>query len=84
MPVIVATPALQERALAKSAALVAALTDALQARGVAEPLAGLCARVGMDTYSIAIRRWWTDRTDDLHTHLDRAFTDLRLAANTLK
>jgi hypothetical protein len=57
MPVIVATPALQERALAKSAALVAALTDALQARGVAEPLAALCARVGMDTYSIAIRRW---------------------------
>lgn len=84
MPVIVATPALKERALAKSAALVAALTDALQARGVAEPLAVLCAQVGMDTYSIAIRRWWTDRTDDLHTHLDRAFTDLRLAANALK
>jgi hypothetical protein len=84
MPVIVATPALQERALAKSAALVAALTDALRARGVAEPLAALCAQVGMDTYSIAIRRWWTDRTDDLHTHLDRAFTDLRLAANALK
>jgi hypothetical protein len=84
MPVIVATPALKERALAKSAALVAALTDALQARGVAEPLAALCAQVGMDTYSIAIRRWRTDRTDDLHTHLDRAFTDLRLAANALK
>jgi AcrR family transcriptional regulator len=84
MPVIVATPALQERALAKSAALVAALTDALQARGVAEPLAAQCAQVGMDTYSIAIRRWRADRTDDLHTHLDRAFTDLRLAANALK
>jgi hypothetical protein len=38
----------------------------------------------MDTYSIAIRRWRTDCTDDLHTHLDRAFTDLRLAANALK
>jgi AcrR family transcriptional regulator len=84
MPVIVATPALQERALAKSAALVAALTGALRARGVAEPLAGLCAQVGMDTCSIAIRRWGADRTDDLHTHLDRAFTDLRLAANALK
>jgi len=84
MPVIVATPALQERALAKSAALVAALTDALQARGVAAPLAALCAQVGMDTYSIAIRRWGADRTDDLHTHLDLAFTDLRLAANALK
>jgi hypothetical protein len=31
-----------------------------------------------------LRRWEADRTDDLHTHLDRAFTDLRLAANTLK
>ena len=84
VPVIVATPALQERALAKNAALVAALTDALRARGVAEPLAAQCAQVGMDTYSIAIRRWGADRTDDLHTHLDRAFTDLRLAANALK
>jgi hypothetical protein len=84
MPVIAATPALQERALAKSAALVAALTDALRARGVAEPLAGLCAQVGMDTCSIAMRRWGADRSDDLHTHLDRAFTDLRLAANALK
>jgi AcrR family transcriptional regulator len=82
-PVIIATPALQERALAKTAALVGALTDALCARGVAEQLAALCAQVGMDTYSIAIRRWGTDRTDDLHIHLDRAFTDLRLAANTL-
>ncbi|SFJ51292.1 MULTISPECIES: TetR/AcrR family transcriptional regulator [Amycolatopsis] len=83
-PVIAATPALQERALAKTAALVAALTDALVARGVAGPLAALCAQVGMDTYAIAVRRWGADRTDDLHTHLDRAFTDLRLAANALK
>ena len=83
-PVIAATPALQERALAKSAALVAALTDALRARGVADRLAALCAQVGMDAYAIAIRRWGADRTDDLHTHLDRAFTDLRLAANALK
>ncbi|WP_328609874.1 TetR/AcrR family transcriptional regulator [Amycolatopsis sp. NBC_00345] len=83
-PVIAATPALQERALAKSAALVGAMADALRARGVAEQPAALCAQVGMDTYSIAIRRWGADRTDDLHTHLDRAFTDLRLAANALK
>ena len=34
--------------------------------------------------SSAVFRWWTDRSDDLHTHLDRAFTDLRLAANALK
>ncbi|MCO5989994.1 TetR/AcrR family transcriptional regulator [Actinoallomurus spadix] len=83
-PVIAATPALQERSLAKTAGLVAALTDALRARGVAEPLAALCAQVGMDTYSAAIRRWAADRGDDLHTHLDRAFNDLRLAANALK
>lgn len=83
-PVIAATPALQERALAKTAALVAALTAALRTRGVAEPLAALYAQVGMDTYAIAIRRWGATRTDDLHTHLDQAFTDLRLAANALK
>jgi AcrR family transcriptional regulator len=83
-PVIAATPALQERALAKSAALVGALTEALRARGVDGPLAALCAQVGMDTYAIAVRRWGADRTEDLHTHLDRAFTDLRLAANALK
>ncbi|MFG1696011.1 TetR/AcrR family transcriptional regulator [Nonomuraea sp. NPDC049309] len=83
-PVIAATPALQERALAKNAALAAALTEALCARGVAEPIAALCAQVGLDTYVAAIRRWRDDRTTDLHTHLDRAFTDLRLAANALK
>ncbi len=83
-PVIAATPALQERALAKHAALVTALSDALRARGVAAQLAALCAQVGMDTYSIAIRRWGADRTENLHTHLDRAFTELRLAANALR
>ncbi|AGL19749.1 TetR family transcriptional regulator [Actinoplanes sp. N902-109] len=83
-PVIAATPALQERALAKSASLVAALADALRARGVTGQLAALCAQVGMDTYANAIRRWHADRTQDLHAHLDRAFTDLRLATNALK
>jgi AcrR family transcriptional regulator len=83
-PVIAATPALRERALAKNAALAAALADALRARGVAEPLAALCAQIGLDTYTIAVRRWRTDPADDLHTHIDRAFTDLRLAANALK
>lgn len=83
-PVIAATPALRERALSKSAFLVACLTDALRARGVPGPQAALYAQVGMDTYAIAIRRWGADRGEDLHTHIDRAFTDLRLAANALK
>ncbi|GAA2635005.1 TetR family transcriptional regulator [Paractinoplanes durhamensis] len=83
-PVIAATPALRERALAKNAALVDALTDALRARGVPDQLAALCAQVGMDTYAIAVRRWGADRTEDLHTHLDRAFNDLRLATKALK
>jgi AcrR family transcriptional regulator len=83
-PLIAATPALQERALAKHAALVDALTDALRARGVTDQQAALCAQVAMDTYTIAIRRWRAEPTENLHTHLDRAFTDLRLAANALK
>jgi hypothetical protein len=41
----------------------------------------------VSTRSTAARtspRWGADRSDDLHAHLDRAFTDLRLAANALK
>jgi AcrR family transcriptional regulator len=40
--------------------------------------------VFFDGEAAAIRRWRTDRTGNLHAHLDQAFTDLRLAANALK
>lgn len=83
-PVIAATPALQERAMAKSAALVAALAEALRARGVAEPLAALCAQIGWAACTAAVHRWRANPSDDLNAHVDQAFTDLRLAANSLK
>ncbi|WP_269857521.1 TetR family transcriptional regulator [Streptomyces sp. RPT161] len=82
--VIATTAALQERALAKGAALVRALTDALRARGVDEQLAMLCAQVGMDTCTIAFRGWMDDPSEGLHAQLDRAFRELRLAAAALR
>lgn len=78
------SPALQERGLAKNASIVRILIEALCARGTDEEQARLCAQVGMDTCAIAVRRWMRDPSDDLHTHLDRAFRDLRLASAALK
>jgi AcrR family transcriptional regulator len=83
-PVIAATPALRERALAKHAALVDALAGALRDRGVPGQAAALWAEVGMAAFASAVRRWGADRSEDLHAHLDRTFTELRLAAGALK
>jgi len=49
--VIAATPALRERAQAKSAILIDALAAALRDRGVAEPTASLAARIGMAAFN---------------------------------
>ena len=84
MPVIAATPALRERSLAKTQALVEALTAALAERGVPAQLAALCAQTGMATFQLATRRWHEDPSTGPHGHLDNAFRDLRLASNALK
>jgi len=78
------TPALRERSLAKTAALVAALTEALMARGVDARTAALCAQVGMDTFGIATHRWMQDPSEPLPDQVEQAFRELRLAANALK
>lgn len=75
-PIIMAAPALLEREHAKAAALVDLVAQALEDRGVDARTALLCARVGMDTFSTAIRRWSTEQTD-LHAAVDEAFDDLR-------
>ncbi|WP_306207082.1 TetR/AcrR family transcriptional regulator [Actinoplanes sp. RD1] len=77
-------PALKERSLAKTAALVAALTEALCARGVDPPAAALCAQIGMDTFAAAAHRWMQHPATPLHEQLDATFNDLRLAAAALK
>jgi AcrR family transcriptional regulator len=78
------TPALRERALAKRALLVDALTGALRARGVDARTAPLLAQVGMDTFAAATHRWMRDGSVPLGDHIDHAFRELRLAAAALK
>ena len=63
--VIAVTPALQERAYAKIAALTDALANALADRGVAPPTARLAAQVGMATFDRTSRRWADDPTVDV-------------------
>ena len=74
--VIDRTPALQERELAKVAALAEALAVALRQRGVDEPLAALAAQTGMATFRYAVASWFADPAGGLGVHLDRAFDEL--------
>lgn len=75
--VIVITPALQERAEAKTASVTAALASALERRGVDAPLASLAARVGMAAFSHALNAWVDDPAVSLGVHLRRAFQAVR-------
>ena len=70
------SPALQERELAKVAALAEALALALRQRGVDEPLAALAAQTGMATFRYAVASWFADPAGGLGVHLDRAFDEL--------
>lgn len=71
-------PALQERALAKTRALIARLVSALHDRGVPEPRAMLVAQMGMAALSHAVAGWFADEeSSDLDTHLVRAFQTVR-------
>ena len=74
--VIDRSPALQERELAKVAALNEALALALRRRGVDERLAALAAQTGMATFRYAVASWFVDPAGGLGAHLDRAFDDL--------
>ncbi len=74
--VIDRAPALQERELAKVAALAEALALALRQRGVGERLAALAAQTGMATFRYAVASWFADPAGGLGTHLDRAFDEL--------
>ncbi len=74
--VIDRTPALQERELAKVAALAGALAQALRRRGVDERLATLAARTGMEAFRHAIEAWFADPVGGVGAHLDRTFEEL--------
>lgn len=71
--VIASSPALQERATAKSRMLVAAVASALCERGLTVPQANLAAQMGMATLSHGVAAWFEDGSIDLGEHIVRAF-----------
>ncbi len=78
--VIATTPALQERELAKIAALTEDLAMALRQRGVDERLAALAAQIGMAAFVHATVSWFADPSRRFGTHLSQTFDDVRKLA----
>jgi AcrR family transcriptional regulator len=80
--VIAVTPALQERAYAKTAALTDALAHALADRGIAPPTARLAAQVGMAAFERASRRWAGDPAIDLSASMAQAADEVLTLGGT--
>ena len=74
--IIARTPALQERADAKTASVTAALAAALAARGVEPKLATLAAQAGMAAFGYAAGSWRENPSLSFRPHLERAFQTL--------
>jgi AcrR family transcriptional regulator len=77
LAIIARTPALQERADAKTASITALLASALQARGVETRLATLAAQAGMASFSYAASGWRERPSVSFGTHLVEAFETLQ-------
>ena len=75
--VIASSPALQERAMAKTRSVIAALASTLRERGVADHQAKLAAQIGMAALSHAVATWFDDDSSDLGDHIVRAFDEVR-------
>jgi AcrR family transcriptional regulator len=73
--VIASSPALQERAMAKTRSLVAAVTSVLCERGLAVPEANLAAWMGMAVLSYGVAAWFNDSSIDLGEHIVGAFQE---------
>ncbi|MET9914426.1 TetR family transcriptional regulator [Streptomyces sp. NPDC006476] len=67
--VIAANPELQERELAKLAALAATLAQALRERGLETTTAALAAEIGIAAFKVAYEQWVND--PDQHTLAQR-------------
>jgi len=78
--VIATTPALQERAHAKGAALLEAVTTAVVERGVPQPTARLAAQVGAAVFDRATHAWNDQPGRDLHDLLTAATAEARQLA----
>jgi AcrR family transcriptional regulator len=75
--IIESSPALQERALAKTRSLVSGLGSALRERGVPDRVALLAAQMGMAALGHAVACWFEDDSRDLSDHLAQAFRKVR-------
>jgi len=75
--VIAVNPALQERAHAKSAALIDALAAALADRGLPLPSAVLAAQVGRAAFGRAMRDWRGTSASELGNLIASAFDEVR-------
>ncbi|MEO7017765.1 MAG: helix-turn-helix domain-containing protein [Leifsonia sp.] len=75
--VIAATPALMERAQAKTAALADAVITALAARGIPEATARLAAQVGSAAFECASREWYPRPRQDLAALIEKAADEVR-------
>ena len=84
---VAASTELQERALLKNVGMAAAMTDALVARGVPDPLAHLAAEMGVLAFKRGFAEWSEgdrDATGDLAPHTLAALNDLRDASAELR
>ena len=75
--VIAGSPALQERATAKTRSVIAALALALSRRGVPVHQANLAAQRGMAALIHAVAMWFDDSSSDLGEQIIRAFHEVR-------
>ncbi|MES2170610.1 MAG: helix-turn-helix domain-containing protein [Actinomycetota bacterium] len=76
--IIAASPALNERAHAKSASLADAVVAALVERGVPDPTARLAAQVGAAAFTRASSAWYPDPSQDLAALITSAANEVRL------
>jgi AcrR family transcriptional regulator len=84
LAVIAASGELRERAAAKRARLAAAMTVALEKRGVPELSAGLAAELGIRAFDRAFDQWADPAAGQSLTELTRrALDELRVAAAAL-
>ena len=75
--VIASSPALEERAMAKTRSLTTAVASALCERGLTVPRANLAAQMGMATLRHGVSAWFNDGSIDLGEHIVRAFQEAR-------
>lgn len=75
--IIAVTPALRERAHAKTAALDDSVVAALVERGIPEPTARLAAQVGSALFTRASGAWYPDPSQDLAVLIARAADEVR-------